>query len=554
MATIFHAFNMNYTTIGDLAPELVRTGFTHVQFPPIQKTRTLTELDGELLRKLVLKDKQLGAFTELFAKAQYKAHHHAGHTFDYLLRNRVFYINQPTLRAMHNAVLDNAPLNVESSIARAFIEIGDDKKHKWYPLCAAADLVLDGIDTFLHKEHELHACDAEIAEVRSRIERINTEVIECRKSRQCKDPILEVYKSEKANLLRLQSLRHKFTLAQELQACLKLTPDILTDVHLHTFDTKIKITKTLTPRIINRILFYEYILYPPWWLIYQPVQLAIGDTFLGTHDEISNAIRACKSAGLQVIVDVVINNLAATAGEKTDWLPIVTQGKYDNSPVVLRLQQLLLRAFGSDDLNLVTFPKECAAEQEPTECWMSLALPQLNQMHPLIISARDAFLNSLLDLGVDGVRIDAAAHLTPQICQAVVRRFPGLSYIEYLGNSGGSSKYAFSDYADVLRLEDFDIGESLFGDVFGPYAHLEKTKNYGHTSLKRYTNLDSVVMIINHDHVMGSIPSLIYTELPSKSTYDLALSYLLQRIYGHVLLMPHDISSDYVLQALDLRN
>lgn len=106
MSTIFHAFNMRYTTIGDLAPDLVRTGFTHVQFPPIQTTRILYELDGELLRKLVLKDKQLATFTELCAKAQQKAQLHSGHEFDYLLRNRIFYINQPTLRAMHNAVVD----------------------------------------------------------------------------------------------------------------------------------------------------------------------------------------------------------------------------------------------------------------------------------------------------------------------------------------------------------------------------------------------------------------------------------------------------------------
>ena len=415
-------------------------------------------------------------------------------------------------------------MNVESPIAHAFIAMGDDKKHKWYPLCAVADLVLDGIDTFLHRDDELRACDAEIAEVRAYLEHINAEVVECRKSRQCAAPILEMYKSEKARLLRLQTLRHKFTLSSDLKDYLKLTPAILSEVHAHARTSESKTPKSLSQRIVNRILFYEYILYPPWWLIYQPVHLAIGNTFLGTRDEIANAIRACKSAGLQVIVDVVINNLAATAGEKSEWMPIVAQGKYDNSPVVLRIQQLLLNAFSSTDLDLVTFPKECGAKQEPTECWMSLALPQLNQSHPLVISARDAFLNSLLDLGVDGVRIDAAAHLTPQICQEIVGRFPGLSYIEYLGVHG---KYAFSDYSDALRLEDFDIGESLFGAV-----------------KKFIYDPDSVAMLVNHDHVMGSLPSLIYDILPSKTDYDAALALLRDR--GHLLIMPHDLNTNHI--------
>ena len=47
--SIFHAFNMRYTRISELAEQLANLGITHIQFPPVQTTRKLSLMDYSLL-------------------------------------------------------------------------------------------------------------------------------------------------------------------------------------------------------------------------------------------------------------------------------------------------------------------------------------------------------------------------------------------------------------------------------------------------------------------------------------------------------------------------
>jgi hypothetical protein len=578
-STIFHAFNMRYSAIRDIIPRLVELGISHVQFPPIQKTRTFSEYDGELLRNQVhTYEKRLVHFNELCLKAQEKSIKYKGNVFDHILRAHIYYINQPTLRLMYNALVDGISYSEliqhtineirihGSQIAKAFIEIGFiGKKHRWYNLFQIADMILMGVNPLLYTKEKFDSNEQQIENITLLLKSYNKEISEYKKNKlNPPENIVTMHKEIKVSLLNLHRLKYQLTQSKLLYELIQTSPSLIQEIkgeklniNAHKFDL-IK-----AKHLLNCIHFYELIVYPPWWLIYQPVQLAIGDTFLGTRDEIQEAVHTCTTHGIRVIIDIVVNNLAATAGERAEWASIANyEGDWKTHPhqaPILRLKQLLHDAFGSDDLNIITAPRDCKWGQEPTHCWMSLALPQLNQMHPLVQSKQNEFLKSLADLGVDGVRIDAAAHLSPEHCERIIQTFNsfknhcGVSYIEYLGGSESWRKYPFAEYHSRLRLEDFDIGESLYTEIFGARAQLERTKNYANSSLKRYTNLDSVVMLLNHDHIMESIPSKIFIDLPSKTTYDLALAYLLQRVYGHVLLMPHDISSQTIIRAIDLR-
>jgi hypothetical protein len=579
-STIFHAFNMRYSAIRDIVPRLVELGISHIQFPPIQKTRTFSEYDGELLRNQVhAYEKRLAQFHELCLKAQEKSMKYKGNVFDHILRSHIYYINQPTLRLMYNALVDGMSYSEliqhtineirikGSQIAKAFVEIGFvGKKHRWYNLFQIAEMILVyRIDPLLYKEDTMKQIETDIEILQVNLKIYDQQISEYKKNKQIPDDsLLTKHKTNKIKIAKLHTIKKNLVQSKRLQELLQKTSKILQEIQseqfapLHgTFDS------VHVAQILNCIHFYELIVYPLWWLIYQPVQLAIGDTFLGTRDEIQEAISVCNKHGIRVIIDIVVNNLAAIAGERAEWASIANyEGDWKTHPhqaPILRLKQFLRDAFGSDDLDIVTAPRDCKWGQEPTHCWMSLALPQLNQMHRLVQSKQNEFLKSLADLGVDGVRIDAAAHLSPEHCERIIQTFnsynsnSGVSYIEYLGGFESWRKYTFTDYHSRLRLEDFDIGESIYTEIFGAHAQLQRTKNYANTSLKRYTNLDSVVMLLNHDHLMGSIPSKIFTDLPSKTTYDLALAYLLQRIYGHVLIMPHDISSQIVIRAIDLR-
>ena len=560
-ASIYHAFNMTYVQIKEIAPHLVDMGFTHIQFPPIQRARVLSGTDLPLLQNQIkARELHLQEFESLYLKAMAKQTAYPNHTFTYLLRQRANYINQPTLRRVYKNILngvctyktklehlfDDDSMSVMASIVLAVECSKSPKKHPFYPLYREAELIYNAP----HKPNQDPQLQTKIAQIqlehaRTQHSNLNELLVQ---SKQLKKQYVQL-KSQEA-------LQNKYDKTLDELRTLSNTTAILRN-QLHLCETPTNVV--CDARIFNLICICEMLLYPPWWLIYQPVLMEIGDTFLGRLQDINDTVQSCKQHGLSIIADVVVNNLAAVAGERDVWIPY-TQNRHartladsqEKGVAVAELQNMLYDALGTDDLSTVTPPFECKDGQEPTHCWMSGALPQLNQNHPAVIAQQRMFLHSLIDAGIDGVRIDASAHITPHVCKRVVDAFDGLSYIEYVGGSESWRQYPDYTYND-LRIEDFAIGEDLYTDIFSEQAQFDRIKNYGHNRLRRHTNLDSVVMIVNHDQIMGSIPSRIFDSLPSRATYELSLAYLLQRIYGIVLLMPHDIEFIGVHDAIALR-
>jgi hypothetical protein len=570
MNAIFHAFSMEYKQIGVIAPKLVDLGFTHVQFPPIQTTRTLTEMDTELLQKQISQVwNHLKRFEDLCQKARQKTHLYPPHTFDYLLKQRIHYIRQPLLRDMYSYILsgvsvrDLIPYMYESTdynymftrdgkiqdadvshiVKKMTIAIGTN--HPYFPLVEGATLVLRA------KKADPVPPDT-LQQAKDDYNRAKTTLRE--QSSQYKKRVSILQSQHAAFKQYHETIRHLSDLVPIANA-LRFAP------YTHLVDTKHmkpkEWNKDIAKSWIETVLVQEFLTFPPWWLIYQPMELRVGNTFLGSKQEILNAIQACKSAGLSVIADIVINNLAAVAGERETWLPYESNKTRtlfdisDASQPFQDIQTLLRNAFGTDDLTMIMAPRDCKEGVEPTHCWMSCALPQLNQTHPVIQSHLWKFLEELKDVGISGVRIDAAAHLTPDVCQRVVSHFDGLSYIEYVGGSEDWRRFPSESY--TMRKEDFAIGEDLYDSIFVPNGQSYRLVNYGSAYLRREP-LDSIVMIVNHDHIMESIHSKVYGHLPSQHTYETSVAYLVQRIYGSVLLMPHDVEFPMVQHALDLRS
>jgi hypothetical protein len=564
MNTIFHAFNMKYSTIGELAPSLKELGFTHVQFPPIQACRALTEADGNLIRaQLRIFPQHLSQFSSKCIEANTKEKAY-NHTFDYLLKQRIYYINQPTLKTFHEILASGTRMENMYEIAyetlvsnpklaspafKAIIEIGAlGERSRWYPIQKAIDIMLEGVSI-----EEPFIDTTPSKQKHNNLEKIFVEYIK-HKSEPPQSLLLEK-KQAQLELLRARGEYNKYEKSLQLQNYIPITAALRNDLLKETKFTLNQKKQNLL-RFFNTVLALEFMMYPPWWLIYQPLRLTVGNTFLGSKADIYSAINACKKTGLEIIADVVVNNLAAVAGERSSWEPYANPEFHSMSVMPYqfkKLQTLLFEALGTDDLSCVTPPFDCGGTQEPTQCWMSQALPQLNQNHPAVKKAQANFLTELVMAGVDGVRIDAAVHLAPQDCERIIKPFNGLSYIEYVGGSESWRKYPANMY-DHVRMEDFAIGECLYMSVFGANSALVRTVNYGGTCLTRHNNLDSVVMIVNHDQVMGSIPSRIFSDLPSQASYELSVAYLIQRIYGNVLLMPHDIQLEIVREALQFRS
>ena len=586
---------MPYRQIAKLAPRLAKIGFTHVQLPPIQRTRQLCELDLELLHsQLKAQDLQLREFEKLCVAAGDKNTKYVPHNFSYILMKRIQYIRQPLLRDMHLCLLQGIPLHdvlqylyqnteygvaiacaagypIDSShcetlspILKSIASIHSvGKSHPQHALLEAIEMVLKWSPVFftvadMDRLDELKQQYA-IIQTQLRTKRTNNLV---REANQLKKGYMQLqakyiqYEKQQTIYASLQSL---LPTVKEIRSSISNTVPIssfnaaLAQVHtLPPYDAKIE---KAAKHWLDIVTIAELLVYGPWWLIYQPIELGIGDTLLGTVEDIEHAVSVCNANGLQVIADIVVNNLAATAGEKESWMssaPFPADAKtladvehFIAPDTIQRLKALLEHAFGSADTSLVTAPYECKKEQDPQLCWMSGALPQLNQSHPIIHRAVHNFMDQLKRLGISGVRIDAAAHLHPSVCNEITREFSGLSYIEYVGET----PHIYKD-----RLEDFAIGEDLYLRIFSEHAHYTRLKNYGGDKLSRVEDADSVVMILNHDHIMGSIRSQVFEKLPSEVTYELSVVYLIQRIYGTVLLMPHDLEFLSVQKALRLRN
>ncbi len=569
---------MKYKAIGELAPNLKNLGFTHVQFPPIQECRILSEADSDLLRAQLKNCRaQLTLFSNQVLTARHKTSIYSSHNFDYLLKQRIYYINQPTIRLLHSYLLQG--IKFENLYSHAFTEILSGRnnglcaiaildamtpgsKSRWAPFLKAFDVVLEDIDNAT-----IDLSD-KIREIETRFTLLAKSVAESKKVGKF-PPDLNEKKHLGLKLLQLKDKQKKYEKLLFMRALLPTTKDLRAQLLELTHLPVPVITKQINiEKFFNYVFLLEMLCFPHWWMIYQPLQFRIGDTFLGSQKEILDAISICKANGIEVITDIVINNLAAVAGEHDVWSNYADPSAHTLADVkgldlfsepVKTLKALLTHALDTDDLACVTPPNACGGKQEQTHCWMSQALPQVNQGHPSVQAAQSKFLKELADAGVDGLRIDAAVHLSPTVCSHVIQTFSelvgkhGLSYIEYVGGSESWRKYPSMLY-DQIPMEDFAIGEGLYISVFGPHSELYRAINFGGSRLVRHHNLDSVVMIVNHDQVMGSIPSRIFTDLPSQLSYELSVAYLLQRIYGHVLLMPHDISLEAVRSGLKLRH
>ncbi|WP_394739177.1 alpha-amylase family glycosyl hydrolase [Natronococcus roseus] len=133
--------------------------------------------------------------------------------------------------------------------------------------------------------------------------------------------------------------------------------------------------------------------HPP--LGYQPVDLRDFDSAHGTEDELASLIETAHDHDIDVIVDVVLNHMANPDGPDGE----VEYPQFDPDEHFHDYGTL-----GDCELE--------GEEAEMYECDL-LDLPSMDVEHPDVQEAHRAYLEKIADLGADGLRIDAAAHVWP---------------------------------------------------------------------------------------------------------------------------------------------
>ncbi|WAQ82977.1 hypothetical protein PtA15_3A343 [Puccinia triticina] len=148
----------------------------------------------------------------------------------------------------------------------------------------------------------------------------------------------------------------------------------------------------------------EHIEGPQWWTDYQPVSYRIGSK-RGSEAEFDAMVQRCTSAGVGVIVDVVLNHMSA--GSTTEYRrgsAGSSYRKYDYPNLYTRNNFHKCRKRGNLEIS------NYKDRYEVQNCELvGLADLKTSQRH--VQTQLKNYLTSLVDKGVAGFRIDAAKHI-----------------------------------------------------------------------------------------------------------------------------------------------
>ncbi|MGN7860420.1 carbohydrate-binding module family 20 domain-containing protein [Microbacterium sp. 22303] len=158
----------------------------------------------------------------------------------------------------------------------------------------------------------------------------------------------------------------------------------------------------------------------PWWQAYQPVSYSLQSRY-GTPKEFAQMVDACHRAGVRVYVDAVLNHMSGqqTGGVGSDGS---TFGKYDYPGLYSNGDFHHCGRNGNDWI------ANWNDRWEIQNCEL-LGLSDLATETEHVQATLAGYLNSLLTLGVDGFRFDAAKHIPAADLQAITARLDRPAYI-----------------------------------------------------------------------------------------------------------------------------
>ncbi|MEU2495723.1 carbohydrate-binding module family 20 domain-containing protein [Streptomyces sp. NPDC007883] len=214
----------------------------------------------------------------------------------------------------------------------------------------------------------------------------------------------------------------------------------------------------------------EHIQGGQWWTSYQPVSYRIAGR-LGDRAAFTNMVNACHSAGVKVVVDTVINHMAAGNGTGTGGSSYTKYG-YPG----------LYSAPDMDDCTAQITNYQDRANVQNCEL---VGLADLDTGEEYVRNKIAGYMNDLLSLGVDGFRVDAAKHMPAADLAAIKAKLsnPGVYWKqeaifgageavqpgEYLGN-GDVQEFRYArDLKRVLKNENLAYLRN-FGEGWGYMA------------------------------------------------------------------------------------
>ena len=156
-----------------------------------------------------------------------------------------------------------------------------------------------------------------------------------------------------------------------------------------------------------------------WWDIYQPVDYTNFTSKMGNEAELKSMINSCHAAGVRVYADIVVNHMAAGSGTATNgatWnAGSLTYPRFSANDFHANCDIL-----GSDYNN---------NRNGVTQCRL-VGLPDLNTGSSYVQGQVKNYLTTLIAMGMDGFRFDAAKHIQQAELQTMVN---GVTHVTTAG-------------------------------------------------------------------------------------------------------------------------
>ncbi|WP_102510258.1 carbohydrate-binding module family 20 domain-containing protein [Sanguibacter massiliensis] len=195
----------------------------------------------------------------------------------------------------------------------------------------------------------------------------------------------------------------------------------------------------------------EHIQGANWWTSYQPVSYKI-ESKLGTRAEYQNMINTCKTAGVGIIADAVVNHM--TGADRGGGV-----GTGGSSYSIENYPGL----YGSNDFNdcKEDIGKRYGDRYVVQNCRLG-SLQDLRTSSEYVRGKIAGYFNDLISMGVAGFRIDAAKHIPAADLQAIKSKLsnPNVFWVhEVIGAYGEPIQP--SEYLDSGDSHEFDYARDL---------------------------------------------------------------------------------------------
>jgi alpha-amylase len=284
-----------------------------------------------------------------------------------------------------------------------------------------------------------------------------------------------------------------------------------------------------------------------WWNMYQPVNYRNLVSDMGDAAQLQSMITACHNAGVRVYADAVINHMAGGSGTGlagTSWNGGTgSGGSWSVQP-----------QFAFFDVNDFHLP--CDIQQSDYDdsdrtsvrtCRLG-GLPDLNTGASHTQGEIALYLNTLMNMGVDGFRVDAAKHIAPSDLQAIfgqVNANTNLGEARFVTQeiiADGGSFSTRSDYFAIGTINEFQFMYGIRDAFRGSNGHgagiateipgiLGGANGGGSYGLVPSANATIFVNNWDTERSAFAADSLNYVE-DADGKYDLANIYMLTQPYG----------------------